>query len=113
MSKTRHKQIKYLVEFKLEAVRLYEEGKVSYQAVADQMGIRSNTQVKRWVKKYREGLTFEDGRGKASRPNKGRPKTRFASIEEELAYVKAERDYLKKQYPNLHPEVSPKNIGLK
>jgi hypothetical protein len=32
----------------------------------------------------------------------GRPKTNFASIEEELAYLKAEVEYLKNQYPNLY-----------
>jgi hypothetical protein len=37
-------------------------------------------------------------RGKQTGGRKGRPRTKFASVEEELAYVKAERDYLKKLY---------------
>jgi hypothetical protein len=41
------------------------------------------------------------------------PKTKFASVEEELAYVKAERDYLKKRYPYLHEECCEKKNGLK
>jgi transposase InsO family protein len=51
MLKTRQSNLKYSVEFKLEAVRLYEEEKLSYQTVADRMGIRSCSQVKQWVKK--------------------------------------------------------------
>lgn len=35
---------------------------------------------------------------------KGRPKTKFASVGEEMAYLKAEIEYLKKRYPNLHGE---------
>ncbi|OSX97531.1 hypothetical protein BTJ44_00546 [Bacillus mycoides] len=32
---------------------------------------------------------------------KGRPRTKFDSMEEELEYYKAHVAYLKKQYPNL------------
>ncbi|EEM58302.1 Transposase [Bacillus thuringiensis serovar monterrey BGSC 4AJ1] len=36
---------------------------------------------------------------------KGRPRTKFDSVEEELKYYKAQVAYLKKQYPNeLHPD---------
>ncbi len=113
MLKTGQPNLKYPVEIKLEAVRLYEEGSLSYQTVAERMGIRNCSQVKQWVKKYRDGSGFEDGRGKSKGLIRGRPKTQFASVEEELIYVKAERDYLKKRYPNLHPEVSQKKRGLK
>ncbi|MBE7124119.1 transposase, partial [Bacillus cereus] len=34
-------------------------------------------------------------------PLKGRPRTKFDSMEEELEYYKAQVAYLKKQYPNL------------
>jgi len=50
------------------------------------------------VAKINSGESLEDGRGKSSHAeHRGRPKTKF-SPEEELAYVKAERDYLKKLY---------------
>ena len=35
---------------------------------------------------------------------KGKPKTKFDSVEEEIAYLRAEIEYLKKRYPNLHGE---------
>lgn len=95
----------YTLEFKLEAVRLYLEEGLSYQSVADQMGVPSNTQIKQWVKKHKNGESLEDKRQSGLRKKAwrtGRPKTKFASIEEELAYLKAEVEYLKKQYPNLH-----------
>lgn len=95
---------KYSQEFKLEAGRLYEQEGLSYQAVAKQMGIPSNTQVKQWIKKHRRGESLEHGRGalKESSWRRGRPKTRFASVEEERDYLKAQVEYLKKRYPNLH-----------
>ncbi|KIU12695.1 transposase [Bacillus subtilis] len=34
----------------------------------------------------------------------GRPKTTFKSVEEERDYLKAQVEYLKKRYPNLHGE---------
>jgi transposase len=64
------------------------------------MGIRSNTQVKQWVKKHRSGEALEDNRGSTQGEawRKGRPKTKFASVEEERDYLKAEVEYLKKQF---------------
>jgi transposase len=103
----------YTPEFKAEAVRLYENEVMSYQRIADYLGIRSSTQVKEWVKKYRKGETFENVKKQTTAWRKGRPKTKFASIEEELAYVKAERDYLKKRYPNLHGEECPRKNASK
>lgn len=47
------------------------------------------------------------GQGKSDSPRRGRPQTKFSSIEEELAYVRAERDYLKKLYRS----ESPKNAA--
>ncbi len=98
----------YSHEFKTEAVRLYEEKKLSYKAIAKLLGVKSKTQIKNWVNKLRNNKTFDDLRGRSTAWRKGRPKTTFSSTEEELAYVKAERDYLKKQYPNIHGEVSPR-----
>ncbi|PNB66143.1 hypothetical protein C1X30_35645, partial [Pseudomonas sp. FW305-BF6] len=63
-----------------------------------------STQLKQWVKKYRNGELFIDKRGKSSHANTpfiGRPKTKFDSIEEERDYLKAKVEYLKKLYPNI------------
>ena len=101
----------YNLEIKQKAVRLYESEGMSYQSVAEKLGVKSNTQIKQWVKKYRNGESLERRAETAWR--KGRPKTKFASVEKELAYVKAERDYLKKRYQNLHKEGCEKKNGLK
>jgi transposase len=97
---------KYSEETKQKAVDMYENGNLSYQAVADALGIRNPTQVKTWVKKYRNNETLRDQRGKhaTSHPFIGRPRTKFSSIEEERDYLKAQVEYLKKRNPNLHGE---------
>lgn len=90
-----------------EAVKMYEEGNKSYHLLSEELGLRSSTQLKNWVKKYREGKSFEDQRGKDTKsdnPFIGRPKKTFKSVEEERDYLKAQVEYLKKLYPNLHGE---------
>ncbi|MEH6937272.1 hypothetical protein V7056_05325 [Bacillus sp. JJ664] len=37
---------KYLIEFKLKAVKLYEEGYGSYNTISKDLGLRSSTQLK-------------------------------------------------------------------
>lgn len=93
----------YSDEIKREAVRLFLEEGLSYREVAKQLGVKSKTQIIQWVKKSTEGKVF-DGRGSFSGPRRGRPKSKFKSIEEERDYLKAEVAYLKKRYPNLHGE---------
>ncbi|SIO30970.1 hypothetical protein [Halodesulfovibrio marinisediminis] len=73
-------------------------GDQSYQSLSEELGIRDKKQLRNWVAKVKRGESLEDMRGKHTGGRKGRPRTTFASIEEELAYVKAERDYLKKLY---------------
>ncbi|QHK00328.1 hypothetical protein C7M17_04133 [Bacillus subtilis] len=97
----------YTKEFKMKAVKMYEEGNKSYNTLAEELGLRSSTQLKNWVKTYREGKSFDDQRGKDTKsenPFIGRPKTTFKSVEEERDYLKAQVEYLKKRYPNLHGE---------
>ncbi|MEC0533904.1 IS3 family transposase [Bacillus spizizenii] len=82
-----------------EAVKMYEEGNKSYHLLSEELGLRSSTQLKNWVKKYREGKSFEDQRGKDTKsdnPFIGRPKKTFKSVEEERDYLKAQVEYLKK-----------------
>lgn len=93
----------YTEEFKVAAVKAYEEGTASYQTVAEQMGVRNCTQLKVWVRKWRKGEAFDIRKG-ISNPLKGRQRTAFATIEEERDYLKAQVEYLKKRYPNLVKE---------
>ena len=94
---------RYSDELKLKAVKLYEDGCGSYNSISEEVGLRSSTQLKGWVKKYRDGELFEDQRGLPNmfNPLKGRQKTKFDSIEEERDYLKAQVEYLKKRYPNI------------
>lgn len=84
----------YSEEFKVEAIQTYLKGVESYKVVAERLGIASCTQLKVWVKKYRIGEPFDTRKG-TTNPLKGRPRTTFASIEEERDYLKAQVDYLK------------------
>lgn len=95
----------YTEEFKLAAVKAYVEGIMSYKVVAEKLGIRNCTQLKVWVKRWRNGEVF-DVRKDVSKPFKGRPRTSFGTVEEERDYLKAQVDYLKKRYPNLVKETT-------
>jgi transposase-like protein len=106
MAKKGQKFQRYSETFKHKAVKMYEEGK-SYREITKELGIRSKTQVKNWGEKYRNQEAFTDRRGKTTKKNNpfmGRPRTKFQSVEEERDYLKAQVEYLKKRYPNLHKE---------
>lgn len=92
------KRVTYSAVFKEEAARLYLEGKGSYRQLCEELGIKDKRQLRDWVAKVERGESLEDMRGKSASPRKGRPRTKFDSLEEKLAYVEAERDYLKKLY---------------
>lgn len=90
------KQRKYSFEEKLKAVKRHIEDGIGCTTVAKELGC-DKERILVWSKKFREGgeeaLKLET-RGRSS---KGRIKTKnFNSLEEELKYVKAERDILKK-----------------
>lgn len=93
----------YTDEFKQKAVMKYINGSKSYQLLTDELGMRNCTQLKVWVRKWKKGESF-DTRSGVSNPLKGRPRTNFTSVQEERDYLKAQVDYLKKQYPNLIKE---------
>lgn len=97
----------YTDEFKLSAVMKYINGSKSYRVLAEELGILNCTQLKVWVKKWKNGEKFDTRSGIAN-PLKGRPRTNFRSVEEERDYLRAQVVYLKKQYPNLiKEEISP------
>jgi transposase len=94
----------YTDEFKQSAVMKYINGSKSYKALAEELGIRNCTQLKIWVKKWKNGDPFDVRSRNGANPMKGRPRTNFKTIEEERDYLKAQVDYLKKQYQNLEKE---------
>jgi len=90
---------KYTKEFKLKAVKMYLDDGYSYPQVANRLQIRSNTQVRSWVKKFKEmGYTAfdEERRGTLKGSKRGRPKKNFSSLEEEVQSLRMEVEYLKK-----------------
>lgn len=95
------KKTTYSPSFKEKAVQLYLEGGRSYQQITDELGLKDKKTLRSWVAKVQRGESLEDRRGKATGSRKGRPRTKFDSLEEKLAYVEAERDYLKKLYRSL------------
>ncbi|WP_309411781.1 transposase [Bacillus cereus] len=54
----------YSNEIKLSAVQSYLNGEGSCDMIAEKYQIRSSTQLKNWVKKYKECGEFTDARGK-------------------------------------------------
>jgi len=108
MVKTGRINHNYSEELKTQAIKLVTEENISYREVARQLGIRTKTQVEDWVKRYVEGKGF-----KQEAFRKGQPKKFFTSIEEEMSYLRAEIEYLKKRYPNLHGECRVNPVGTK
>lgn len=89
----------YSKEMKLRAVSMYLNEHIGSRVVARELGITNKTQVQHWAKLYQEKgeCAFdEETRGKSEHPRKGRPKTKFASMEEELQYLRMENEFLKK-----------------
>ena len=98
---------RYLVETKLEAIRLfYEEGKTRAQITA-MLGIHDPEAVKKWLKRYRrEGVA-------GFRRLVGRPHKPPESEQAELKRLRMENDLLEKFHTELRKEVLAKrNIGL-
>ncbi len=88
----------------------YVNGSKSYKSLAEELGIRNCSQLKVWVHKWKNRKPFDERNGSPS-PLKGRPRTKFKSVEEERDYLRAQVEYLKKQYPNLVKEEKTSTDG--
>ena len=95
----------YTYEFKKEICEKYLSGKYGGgKTLCQKFGIRSRTQLFRWLKLYRKDpeLLKEDGRGKATKAdgiNKGRPRQldlTGLSKDEKIERLEMEVDILKK-----------------
>lgn len=89
----------YTEGLKREVVRLKLQEGWSYRQLRERFGIKSDAQIAEWVKKVQNGEPFDDQRGQWNKKN-------FNSLEEEIAYLKAQVEYLKKRNPNLHGKES-------
>ncbi len=81
------------MELKLEAARLVNEEHMSIREVATRLDIQNKSQVQVWAAKAKQGMSLEPATSK-----RGRLRTTFSSMDEEMAYLRAEIEYLKKQY---------------
>lgn len=80
---------------------MYINEGMSALSVAHALNIKNKTQVQRWVELFNSkgnSAFDEENRGRAKGSHKGRPKTKFKSIEEELDYLCMENEFLKKLY---------------
>lgn len=97
----------YSEEWKQNAIQMYVLGNMGYKTIAKVLGMPNPSPIKQWVKKYRNGESLSDQRGKTrgvNSPLVGRPRTKFESVEEERDYLKAQVEYLKKRFQNLYGE---------
>lgn len=90
---------RYSLELKLEAARLVNEEHMSIREVATRLNIQNTSQVQVWAAKAKQGMSLEPAASK-----RGCLRTKFSSMEEEMAYLRSDIEYLKKQYPTLHKE---------
>jgi transposase-like protein len=91
----------YSVETKEQAVKLFLEGQLTMQAIAERFEIRDPERLKKWVQAYRREGPL------GLRKAKGRPRKRMEGAEAELARLRMENDLLKK----LHAELRKAAIG--
>jgi transposase-like protein len=96
----------YLVETKLDAIRLfYEEGKTRAE-ITEMLGLRSEGRVETWVRQYRR-----EGMQAFTKPI-GRPRKQAESEQAELERLRMENALLKKFQAELRRDVLAKrNIG--
>ena len=81
-------------EFKLEAVRLLEEGRKPASDIARELGLRRN-QLYRWKEQRdKHGSGVFPGHGK--RPNRNSDAEEIDRLKKELAKVREENEILKK-----------------
>jgi transposase len=82
----------YSKDVKLEAVRLFGEGK-SHREISEALGIRDEQRTKKWVRAYREkgveAFQKKSKKGKGGRrPKKTNPQAYVARLEMENALLK-------------------------
>jgi transposase len=81
-------------EFKLEAIRLLEEGRKPAADIARELGIRRNQLYKWQEQRDEQGAAVFPGEGRRS--NKSSDSEEIARLKSELAKVKEENEILKK-----------------
>lgn len=83
---------KYTKEFRLEAVKLVTDGRLSILEASRRLSLSAST-LNNWVKAYKAGKLEELGKNYRQLSDK---EMELARLKRELAEVKMERDILKK-----------------
>lgn len=108
----------YTVDFKVNAINVYQQEGLSLSATCLRFHIPSPSVLKKWLDKYKEqgetGLFIETRGRKAMAPKKPsrkttKPKTREQELEEQLEYLKLENQYLKKLQALIQQEEQQKS----
>lgn len=100
--KVTQSNVAYTPEFKVRALRLREEGQTPSQIFKDagiNLSLFGEDYAKKCLQRWEKMSTQEGGLKKDRRGSKstGRPKgKKFKSAEDEIAYLRAENDFLKK-----------------
>lgn len=89
---------KYSKELKLKAVKLYLSSNISAENIAKTLGIKSDTQIHGWIKKYNQlGEKAFDKKSKVKKTISVKEK-KIVSLKKENELLKIENEYLKKLY---------------
>ena len=74
----------YSMELKLKAIAAYKNGEGSFRSIASKYGLRSETQLKKWVEVYNSGKGFRHNMSGGSRMKEARSTT----VEERIQIAK-------------------------
>ena len=95
--KVKRENTQYTLEFKLNVVKLYLTGEMSYQSLANELKINNPSIITRWVKEFREkgieGLKSKK-RGRPSRMSKSQNKSKDTKIESSANISNSENESL-------------------
>ena len=95
--KVKRENTQYTLEFKLNVVKLYLTGEMSYQSLANELKINNPSIITRWVKDFREkgieGLKSKK-RGRSSRMSKSQNKSKDTKIESSANISNSENESL-------------------
>ena len=90
---------RYSKELKLKAVKLYLSSDISAENIAKTLGIKSDTQIHSWIKKYNQlgEKAFEKKSSKIKKAPSLKEKKEI-NLKKENKNLKIENEYLKKLY---------------
>ena len=92
----------YSKEFKLEAVRMYNEQGMGKKTITKELGVKDPKTVREWIRKYEKfGESAFDPKTKVNNKHahdakRGRPKKDKESLEERVKRLEIENEILKK-----------------